>query len=100
MSSQLFQEIREKNGLAYTVYSNLSSFVDCGRFFRLRRDGNETGSALSEADRRERREAQERTFERRGTAVRQRQFEGHDSSQLRQRRIADVGDREEPDVSR
>jgi predicted Zn-dependent peptidase len=32
MSSQLFQEIREKNGLAYTVYSNLSSFVDAGVF--------------------------------------------------------------------
>ena len=32
MSSQLFQEIREKNGLAYTVYSNLSSFVDSGVF--------------------------------------------------------------------
>jgi predicted Zn-dependent peptidase len=32
MSSELFQEIREKNGLAYTVYSNLSSFVDTGVF--------------------------------------------------------------------
>jgi predicted Zn-dependent peptidase len=32
MSSQLFQEIREKNGLAYTVYSNLSSFADSGVF--------------------------------------------------------------------
>ena len=32
MSSSLFQEIREKNGLAYTVYSNLSPFVDSGVF--------------------------------------------------------------------
>ena len=32
MSSTLFQEIREKNGLAYTVYSNLSPFVDSGVF--------------------------------------------------------------------
>jgi predicted Zn-dependent peptidase len=32
MSSQLFQEIREKNGLAYTVYSSLSAFVDAGLF--------------------------------------------------------------------
>ncbi|MGK5090228.1 pitrilysin family protein [Bdellovibrionota bacterium FG-2] len=32
MSSVLFQEIREKNGLAYTVYSNLSLFLDSGYF--------------------------------------------------------------------
>ena len=30
MSSSLFQEIREKNGLAYSVYSSLSPFVDSG----------------------------------------------------------------------
>jgi predicted Zn-dependent peptidase len=30
MSSRLFQEIREKRGLAYNVYSFLSSFVDTG----------------------------------------------------------------------
>jgi predicted Zn-dependent peptidase len=32
MSSALFQEIREKNGLAYTVYSSLSSYIDTGVF--------------------------------------------------------------------
>ncbi|MBC7692515.1 MAG: insulinase family protein [Methylotenera sp.] len=32
MSSELFQEIREKNALAYTVYSSLSPFVDSGVF--------------------------------------------------------------------
>lgn len=32
MSSSLFQEIREKNGLAYTVYSSLSAFSDSGVF--------------------------------------------------------------------
>ncbi len=32
MSSALFQEIREKNGLAYTVYSTLSPFFDTGIF--------------------------------------------------------------------
>ncbi len=32
MSSTLFQEIREKNGLAYSVYSCLSPFVDSGVF--------------------------------------------------------------------
>lgn len=32
MSSSLFQEIREKRGLAYTVYSNLSTFSDSGLF--------------------------------------------------------------------
>ena len=32
MSSTLFQEIREKHGLAYTVYSNLSPYTDTGSF--------------------------------------------------------------------
>ena len=32
MSSRLFQEIREKRGLAYAVYSFTSSFVDTGMF--------------------------------------------------------------------
>ena len=32
MSSRLFQEIREKRGLAYSVYSFISSFVDTGMF--------------------------------------------------------------------
>ena len=30
MSSRLFQEIREKRGLAYTVFSSAQSFSDCG----------------------------------------------------------------------
>jgi len=30
VSSRLFQEVREKRGLAYTIYSQLSSFVDIG----------------------------------------------------------------------
>lgn len=32
MSSRLFQKIREERGLAYSVYSYLSSFVNCGIF--------------------------------------------------------------------
>ena len=32
MSSRLFQEIREKRGFAYTVYSFISSYVDTGMF--------------------------------------------------------------------
>jgi predicted Zn-dependent peptidase len=32
MSSRLFQEVREKRGLAYTVYSFVSSHVDTGMF--------------------------------------------------------------------
>jgi len=32
MSSRLFQEIRERRGLAYSVYSFISSFVDIGMF--------------------------------------------------------------------
>ncbi len=30
MSSRLFQEVREKQGLAYSVYSYISSFEECG----------------------------------------------------------------------
>lgn len=30
MSSRLFQEVREKRGLAYSVYSYLSAYSDCG----------------------------------------------------------------------
>ena len=30
MSSRLFQEVREKSALAYTVYSSLSTFIDTG----------------------------------------------------------------------
>jgi predicted Zn-dependent peptidase len=30
MSSRLFQEIREKRGLAYSIYSFLSAYMDCG----------------------------------------------------------------------
>ncbi|MEC4019191.1 M16 family metallopeptidase [Streptomyces sp. H27-D2] len=32
MSSRLFQEIREKRGLAYSVYSYTQAFADCGLF--------------------------------------------------------------------
>lgn len=32
MSSRLFQEIREKRGLAYSIYAFKSSFTDCGLF--------------------------------------------------------------------
>ena len=30
MSSRLFQEVREKRGLAYSVYSYISSYTECG----------------------------------------------------------------------
>jgi predicted Zn-dependent peptidase len=32
LSSRLFEEIRERRGLAYSVYSGLSSYADCGVF--------------------------------------------------------------------
>ncbi|WP_030373854.1 M16 family metallopeptidase [Streptomyces rimosus] len=32
MSSRLFQEVREKRGLAYSVYSYTSGYADCGLF--------------------------------------------------------------------
>ena len=37
MSSRLFQEIREKRGLAYSVYSYTSQYADAGAVRRLRR---------------------------------------------------------------
>ena len=30
MSSRLFQEIREKRGLAYSIYSYIATYIDCG----------------------------------------------------------------------
>ncbi len=33
MSSRLYQNIREKSGLAYSVYSSLQLFEDCGGFY-------------------------------------------------------------------
>ena len=30
MSARLFQEVREKRGLAYSVYSYVSSYAECG----------------------------------------------------------------------
>jgi predicted Zn-dependent peptidase len=32
MSSRLFQEVREKRGRVYSIYSFISSFIDCGYF--------------------------------------------------------------------
>lgn len=32
MSSRLFQEVREKRGLVYSIYSHVSAFADCGLF--------------------------------------------------------------------
>ncbi len=32
MSSRLFQEVREKRGRVYSIYSFISSFLDCGYF--------------------------------------------------------------------
>jgi predicted Zn-dependent peptidase len=32
MSSRLFQEVREKRGRVYSIYSFLSAFIDCGYF--------------------------------------------------------------------
>ncbi|RKN06728.1 M16 family metallopeptidase [Streptomyces radicis] len=32
MSSRLFQEVREKRGLAYSIYTHTSGFADCGLF--------------------------------------------------------------------
>jgi predicted Zn-dependent peptidase len=33
MSSRLFQEVREKRGRVYSIYSTMASYADCGYFF-------------------------------------------------------------------
>lgn len=47
MSSRLFQEVREKRGLAYTVYSSLSAYDDCGMLTLYAATSPEKGSELS-----------------------------------------------------
>jgi predicted Zn-dependent peptidase len=47
MSSRLFQEVRERRGLAYSVYSFISSHVDAGMFgFYLGVDPKQTREAI------------------------------------------------------
>jgi predicted Zn-dependent peptidase len=47
MSSRLFQEVRERRGLAYSVYSFISSHVDAGMFgFYLGVDPRQTRDAI------------------------------------------------------
>lgn len=45
MSSRLFQEIREENGLAYSVYSYHTTYRDCGSFVIY------AGTGISQTDR-------------------------------------------------
>ncbi|MDR0850963.1 MAG: insulinase family protein [Clostridiales Family XIII bacterium] len=49
MSSRLFQNVREEKGLAYSVYSMNSSFVDDGEFVIYAGVGNENEPAATEA---------------------------------------------------
>ena len=47
MSSRLFQEIREKRGLAYAVYSGLSGYIDTGMMkIYVATDKEQTNTAL------------------------------------------------------
>jgi predicted Zn-dependent peptidase len=47
MSSRLFQEIREKRGLAYNVFSFVSSYIDAGMFgIYMATDPKEVNRAL------------------------------------------------------
>lgn len=56
MSSRLFQEVRERRGLAYSIYSYMSYYADCGLFSIYAGTGRdetaELTSALSEEIRR------------------------------------------------
>ena len=47
MSSRLFQELRERRGLCYSVSSSVSTYSDCGSFeIALGLDGGNVGKAL------------------------------------------------------
>lgn len=48
MSSRLFQEIREKRGLVYSIYSFVSGMQDCGIFGVYAGSGPETASEVCE----------------------------------------------------
>ena len=54
MSSRLFQEIREKRGLAYTAYSYHSQYTEAGLFSGVRRHDAGQGAAGRRADARAR----------------------------------------------
>ena len=49
MSSRLFQEIRERRGLAYSIYSFLSYYSDCGLFSIYAGTGREETAELTTA---------------------------------------------------
>jgi len=49
MSSRLFQEIRERRGLAYSIYSFLTSYSDCGLFSIYAGTGREEAGELTKS---------------------------------------------------
>ena len=49
MSSRLFQEIRERRGLAYSIYSFLSYYSDCGLFSIYAGTGRQEAGELTSA---------------------------------------------------
>ena len=100
MSSSLFQEIREKNGLAYTVYSSLSPFVDTGVFSIYAATGLAQVPLCLALDRRVCGSAEEESSFKRRARDDQRQSEGDDPALRGQCRVADVEYRKERDFSR
>ena len=76
MSSRLFQEVREKRGRVYSIYSFMSSFIDCGYFGDLRRHQSGMGrrGARGHAGRGQQNRA--RRPEQRGTGARQEPAQG------------------------
>ncbi len=49
MSSRLFQEIRERRGLVYSIYSFMSAYADCGLFSIYAGTGPESAAELAPA---------------------------------------------------
>ena len=60
VSSRLFQEVREKRGLAYTIYSHLSSFSDVGLLTIYAASGAKEASSVVDVVRREVKKLQKR----------------------------------------
>jgi predicted Zn-dependent peptidase len=68
MSSRLFQNVREKRGLAYAVFSGLSAYRDAGSFTIYAGCSNEAVGEVIDLVRRRAARREERAGARRGAA--------------------------------
>ena len=80
MSSRLFQEVREKRGLAYSIYSFLSAYRDSGMWGIYTAVGKETLTQTLEVIGQELRKLKQEVSSRLRTGGRQGICQGRDSS--------------------